>query len=97
MIQNIPGAQIPLRFDGPAYSESLDQERLTGQILIIFDLMKDGKFRTLYEIEEKTGYDQASISAQLRNLRKARFGSHRIDKRRVIGGLWEYRLLVTEH
>ena len=97
MIQNIPGAQIPLRFDGPAYSEPLDQERLTGQILVIFDLMRDARWRTLQEISQKTGYGEASVSAQLRNLRKARFGSHRIDKRRVIGGLWEYRLLVTDH
>lgn len=44
--------------------------------------MKDGKARTLKEIEDITGDPQSSISAQLRNLRKASFGSHVVTKQR---------------
>ena len=87
------------RFNGPDYVPELDDVRLTGQVLRIFGLMKDGKWRTLSEIEEITKDPQASISAQLRHLRKERFGSHTIEKRRVEGkeksGLFEYRLLVN--
>lgn len=84
------------RFDGPAYEPEHDQARLTGQILRVWDLMRDGAWRTLQEIATTTGDPPASVSAQLRHLRKRRFGSHTID-RRARGdrayGLWEYRLL----
>jgi len=86
------------RFNGPDYVEELDQVRLTGQISRIFDLMKDGLWRTLPEIEASTGDGQSSISAQLRHLRKRRFGLHTVDKRRrgePMSGLWEYQLIVN--
>ncbi len=86
-------AQRP-RFDGPA--DDIDARRLTGQILRIHELISDGRWRTLAEIEAETGDPQASISAQLRNLRKARFGSHTIERRRRGPGTYEYRLAVQQ-
>jgi predicted transcriptional regulator len=83
-------------FDGPAYVPALDQARLTGQLQTIFTLMRDGQWRTLREVETATGFPQASISAQLRHLRKQRFGSYQLEKRRrgiETRGLYEYRLL----
>ena len=71
-----------LRFSGPEYDSKLDRIRLTGQIFRIFNLMKDEVWRTLSEIERVTDDPQASISAQLRHLRKARFGYHIVNKRR---------------
>lgn len=59
-----------VRFDGSDYRPALDDARLAGQILRIFELMKDGAWRTLGEIAAATGDPQASISAQLRHLRK---------------------------
>ena len=88
----------PLRFNGPAYAAKHDQKRLTGQILRIFSLMQDARWRTLAEIEESTGDPPASVSAQLRHLRKERFGSHAVDKRprgNRASGLWEYRVRVA--
>ena len=83
-----------LRFNGPTYDSGLDQARLTGQILRIYDLMRDGCWRSLPEIHEATGDPEASISAQLRHLRKPRFGQHDVQKqRRGVGGLWEYRVI----
>jgi DNA-binding transcriptional regulator GbsR (MarR family) len=84
------------RFDGSDYNPVFDNERLTGQIKDIYKLMIDGKWRTLGEIETETNYPQASISAQLRHLRKARFGSHILNKRNRGDrnkGLFEYQLL----
>ena len=88
-----------LRFNGSDYDPAMDNVRLTGQILRVYTLMADGVWRTLREIEDATGDPAASISAQLRHLRKARFGAHRIDKRsrgmRIVG-LFEYRLAMEE-
>lgn len=86
------------KFNGPDYVPEFDQERLTGQIERIYKLMIDGKWRTLEEIQNKTGDPQASISAQLRHLRKERFGNHTVKKRRrgePKNGLFEYQLLKT--
>lgn len=85
------------KFDGSDYVPSLDDARLTGQILRVFECMKDGQWRTLAEIERATGDPQASISAQLRHLRKPRWNSHVVEKRNRGDrehGLYEYRLGV---
>lgn len=83
-------------FDGDDYEPDDDDGRLTKQHERIKVLMLDGEWRTLAEIEEVTGDPGASVSAQLRHLRKSRFGSYVVEKRargdRVFG-LFEYRLL----
>lgn len=55
----------------------------------------DGGWMTLREIADLTSYGEASISAQLRHLRKAHFGGYVIAKRRrgpATNGAWEYRI-----
>lgn len=79
---------------GPVYDRHVDEPRLTNQRQTIFDLMKDEQWRTLRAIEDITGFPQASISAQLRHLRKWRFGSHTIN-RRSKGGTHMYQLVVN--
>jgi len=88
------------RFNGPAYEPLFDDSRLRGQIRDIFLLMKDSTWRTLGEIEDATGHGQSSISAQLRHLRKARHGSHVVNRRARgdrANGLYEYQLIVNDH
>lgn len=82
-------------FDGSDFQPDHDQKRLTGQLQKLYRLMKDGTFRTLSEIERFTGIPQASASAQLRNLRKPRFGAFTVNKRRrgeASSGLYEYQV-----
>jgi hypothetical protein len=80
------------RFDGADYDPKRDDQRLTGQLLRIYEAIKGGQWMTLGEIEAITGDPQPSISAQLRHLRKQRFGSHKIERRHVEHGLYQYRL-----
>ena len=42
------------------------------------------------------GGSEAGISARLRDLRKPRFGGYTVERRRVDGGLFEYRILLEE-
>jgi hypothetical protein len=61
-----------------------------------------GTWLTLRELSRLTNYGEASISAQLRHLRKPRYGSFVIDKQvrkyddvtqvAERGAVWEYRL-----
>ena len=82
---------------GPAYCEELDGERIATQMEKIRDYMlhRYPKWLTLWEIEEATGYAQASISAQLRHLRKNRFGGYVVEKQRR-NNAWEYRVRKPE-
>lgn len=81
----------PARFDGPGITVA-DAARLTGQMARISELMADGCWRTLGEIEAATGAPQASVSARLRDLRKTRFGGSVVERRRRTAGTWEYRV-----
>lgn len=80
------------RFDGADYNHERDSDRLTGQIKRVFAAIKDGEWRTVFEISRDTGDPQTSVSAQLRNLRKARYGAWNIECRYAGNGLYEYRL-----
>lgn len=88
--------QTEMRFNGPAYDHARDSARLGSQLLRVKHAMRDGRWRSLSHIAELTGDPEASISAQLRHLRKPRFGGHTVERRHVAGGLFEYRLLLQE-
>ena len=82
-------------FDGP--TNEADNKRLTLQMERVFKCLESGEWLTLSEIRERTGDPEASISAQIRHLRKPRFGCHTIVKQRrgcETSGLWEYKLEV---
>jgi len=83
-------------FDGPDYEPENDKARLSKQIQRVFAAMIDEKWRTLDEIARKTGDPAASVSAQLRHLRKPKFGGHTVNKKRSgdrKNGLFVYQLI----
>lgn len=97
MSENPPEQYELPHFNGEEYKTKADHKRLTRQHFRIKMLMLDGKWRTLDQISEATGDPVASVSAQLRHLRKPRFGSYEVSRRAKGNrdkGLFEYR--VTE-
>lgn len=85
-----------MRFSGETYEAKYDQDRLRAQLDRVWKTMKDGQWRTLWEIEEITHDPLQSISARLRDFRKQRFGSHTVNRRRVgpeQRGIFEYQLI----
>ncbi len=72
-------------------SETIARER-------IWEIMKDGKWRTLPDLERALGhrYMVTSISARLRDFRKAKHGSYVVESRPRVGQphTYEYRLVV---
>ena len=84
-------------FNGSDYIPKRDDKRLSRQIDRVYDLMKDGKRRTLSEISSITGDPEASVSAQLRHLKKkkfaAEFGKLDVEKNNLGNGLHEYWLI----
>lgn len=88
LFDRMPGPE----FNGADYQPVRDKPRLQAQMARVYDLMADGQWRTLAEISAETGDPPASVSAQLRHLRKKRFGGHRVDKENVGRGLYRYRV-----
>lgn len=81
-------------FDGVTYDPDQDHHRLKGQLWRVFQLMSDGRWRTLAEIANEAGGSEASVSARLRDLRKETYGGREVQRERVSGGLWQYRMKV---
>jgi biotin operon repressor len=82
-------------FDGPDVTPE-DRERLNTQLWRVYRLMRAGGWHTLAEIARAVGGSETGVAARVRDLRKTRFGGHQIERRRVAGGLWEYRLEASE-
>lgn len=92
----LPSPPAQKAFDGKTYDPSKDHKRLRGQLGRVHGLMRDGEWRTLRRIANGCGGSEASVSARLRDLRKPKYGSHVVERRRVSGGLYEYRLVVQK-
>jgi hypothetical protein len=71
-----------------------DRSRINLQRERVFALMQDGQWRTLSKIAAKTGDPTPSISARLRDFRKAEHGAHTVERKLIGEGLFVYRLIV---
>lgn len=87
-------------FDGKTFDSAADGARLRGQYMRVWQVMADGQWHTLPEIKAKCdrlvggGADTPqAISARLRDMRKTKFGGHKLDGERLGKGLWRYRLV----
>jgi hypothetical protein len=84
-------------FDGETYNDSRDRERLQRQLYRVWRVLylHRKEWLTLQDIHKETGDPLQSISARLRDFRKARFGGHDIQRRHRLSPekcLFEYRL-----
>ena len=82
-------------FDGRHYNPAYDDNRLNVQLGRVWQCMADGHARTLSQIAAICDAPQASVSAQLRHLRKVRHGSWIIDCEPAAdrtSGLFLYRM-----
>lgn len=87
-------SQFEPHFNGPEYLPPRDHDRLASQNARVLALMIDGVWRTHAEIAAAIGdSNQSSLSAQLRHLRKDRFGAYIVSKRSRSKHLFEYQLV----
>lgn len=89
-LELLPGVRP--KFQGKTYDAAKDEKRLTSQLERVRRVMADGQWHTLWELAERVNGSEAGVSARLRDLRKERWGARTIERRRVVGGLWEYRM-----
>lgn len=87
------------RTEGAGINSRRAQREVLTPLMLVAG--RAGNWLTLRELATMTGYGEASISAQLRHLRKPEFGGFRVEKRcrdaasvagRHAGPVWEYRL-----
>ncbi len=89
----IPG--LGAAIDGETVDVQADHVRLITLLARVRNLMEDGQWRTLEEIQGRAGGTEASVSARLRDLRKAKHGGYTVERRRrgeLAAGLHEYRV-----
>ena len=82
--------------DGRTYEHARDHARLSKQRAAVWSAMSDQAWHTLAELHARTGEPEASISARLRDFRKAKFGGHEVERRYLDNGLWQYRIRTTQ-
>lgn len=82
-----------IKFHGSDYDHERDGVRLGNQANQVFELMKDGRWRSIREVSIAINQPETSVSAQLRNLRKQRFGGHTVNKVHIGEGFWRYQLI----
>lgn len=108
-MDSTPELPEPARESAQPQNGERDARLIWSQLEVIRDVMlaasECGTWLTLGELRHLTGYGEASISAQLRNLRRAEFGGHEVAKRQREGAepsgpgprlrinyVWEYRI-----
>jgi len=89
-----PSVPAAIHFDGATYDPQQDRARLTGQLQRVFDLLSDGQWWTLESLATVSQATTQSVSARIRDLRKDRFGAYVIERERVSGGLFQYRMVI---
>ena len=84
---------LPTLFDGITINDERDNSRLSKQLEAVRCVARGtpGWF-TLAEMANMTGAPEASVSARLRDLRKAKFGGYTVERKYVERGLWAYRV-----
>jgi hypothetical protein len=92
LLEGIPAPEPARAFDGVTYSPQEDFHRLRGQLKRVYEAMQDGQWHCLSHLAEVAGGSEAGVSARLRDLRKTRWGAHKIERERVSAGWWRYRL-----
>ena len=84
-------------FDGKTYERREDLVRLNRLLWAVYEVMQSGRWLTLEELSSRVGvpHTQTSLSARLRDFRKAKFGGNQVESRRrgdAHRGVFEYRL-----
>ncbi len=86
--------------DGATYDPKTDYAPLNEQHKAVFEILRDGQWHTPGEIARKIDALEQSVSARIRDCRKARFGGHTVERRRApdedgrTTRLFEYRLVI---
>ena len=86
--------QATLPFGGATYDAERDGKRLGAQFCAVRDYLTAhrGEWVTLTGLSHALGFPEASVSARLRDMRKAEFGGYDVERKYIRRGLHWYRL-----
>ena len=85
--------QVDMFSEIPSCQTEQDFVRLANQLGRVYDLMKDGKWYTIAEVNRHAGGTESCTSAHMRSLRKSKYGAHEVERRYEGNGLYRYRLI----
>ena len=79
-------------FDGDDYVADRDNARLTNQIDKVRMYMENAGYLTVKQIAADLKQPEPSVSAQIRNLRKDRFGARTVNREYRGNGCYAFKL-----
>lgn len=85
---------VSLDFDGSSYEPAKDKVRLNGQQQRVYEVMRDGRWRTLAEIAEASNVPLSTVGSRVRDFRKPRFGHFDVQRKRLTDATHVYRLVA---
>jgi DNA-binding Lrp family transcriptional regulator len=83
-------------FDGEDMDQERDGERLNRQMNIIRERMENAGWLSVQQLSNELGFPATSVSAQIRNLRKDKFGGRYVERRYQGNGLYQFKLHPVE-
>ena len=83
-------------FDGDDYVANRDNTRLTNQIDKVRMYMENAGYLTVKQIAADLKQPEPSVSAQIRNLRKDRFGARTVNREYRGNGCYAFKLEPKE-
>jgi hypothetical protein len=83
-------------FDGDDYVADRDNARLTNQIDKVRMYMENAGYLTVKQIAADLKQPEPSVSAQIRNLRKDRFGARTVNREYRGNGCYAFKLEPKE-
>lgn len=83
----------PAKEEAPNWTPA-DKKRAAVQRESVWNVMRDGEWRSLAQLHLLTSHPESSISARLRDFRKEEHGGHLVERRmkKDGGGAREYRI-----
>lgn len=81
-------------FHGKGVKTAKDEQRLASLYDRVFEVVKDGRWRTCAEIQALTGGEKESINRMLRYMDDPFVGRHHKNSRIRSGNLWEHQILA---
>lgn len=72
------------------------ESAFSSQRLLVWQAVEDGAWHRLAALAARLNLPEQSVSARLRDFRKARYGGHRVDRRRESRGVYAYRVVKTK-
>lgn len=85
--------QLSLVYDFVNPKDAERTQKLTGDLRRVYAIMQDGKTHLVSDIAKILNLPECSVSAQIRHLRKQKYGGYNVVRKSLTKGVSIYQLI----